>query len=429
MYELTIIGAGWAGFNAALKAKENNLKVCLIEKSHIGGTCLNLGCIPTKTLIQSAKIYSSVKKSAVFGVDLTNPPGINFLKVQERKERIIEQLRSGMQLSLKGVDVVAGEAKFLSSQEIGVGETNIQTKKTLIACGSQPFELPGLEFDGQKIISSDDILALKVVPASLLIIGGGVIGCEFACLFAVLGSQVAIVEKMPQILPGVDSEVAKRITTSLKKKGIKIHTNTDALSFERSGFEKVLVCVGRKACVDTLGLEKIGLGVERGKIAVDRFLKTNIDTIYAAGDCTGKLMLAHYAAYQGRLAVNNMLQPDNQQEENAQGVPNCIFTDPEIASVGITEDEAIARNIPVEIHKFDFLGSGMARIIEETEGFIKIISEKSSGTLIGASIMGPRATELIGILTLALTNRLSVQDVKKTIFAHPTLSEAIHEAL
>lgn len=428
MYDLAIIGAGWAGFNAALKAKELGLKVCLIEKANVGGTCLNSGCIPTKTLIQSAKVFALAKKSSVFGIEGAAPQ-VNFFKVQERKEKVITQLRTGMQSFLKGVDFISADAKIVSKEEIKAGGQAIKTKNILIATGSRPIELPAFRFDSKTVLSSDDILNLKEIPVSLLIIGGGVIGCEFASLFATFGSQVTVVEKMPQLLPGEDSEVAKKLEIIFKKKGIKVHTNTDAQTLDTKNYSLTLSCVGRTPKTDGLGLEEIGVKLEKNKILVDDYLKTGINNIYAAGDCTGKVMLAHFAAYQGVIAAQNIANPNSAKKADNSIIPNCIFADPEISSVGLTEEKAKNKGIEAKINKFDFLGSGMARIMDEAEGFIKVVSEAKTGRLLGAFIIGPKATELIAVFAVALTNQLNVSQIKETIFAHPTLSESIHESL
>jgi dihydrolipoamide dehydrogenase len=427
-YDLAIIGAGWAGFNAALKAKELGLKACIIEKSQIGGTCLNLGCIPTKTLIQSAKIFSLAKKSANFGVEVSSPK-LNLLRAQERKQNLIRQLASGMQFMLKGVDFINAEAKILSAQEIKAGDKTIKTNFILISSGSQPAQLSNLRFDGKKVISSDEILNLNEVPRSLLVIGGGVIGCEFASLFSALGSEVTVIEKMPQLLPGLDLETSKKLETIFKKKGVKVATNVDAANFNPEDYSLALLCVGRAPKTEGLGFDKLGVKTANGRIIVDDYLKTSVDNIYAAGDCTGKLMLAHFAAYQGRVASENIALPANPKKADNANVPNCIFTDPEIASVGLSEEEAKARGIEVKINKFDFLASGMARILDEAEGFIKIISDSKTEKIIGASIIGPRATELIASLAIAASCRLTTLQIKDTIFAHPSLSEAIGESL
>ncbi|MDD4953289.1 MAG: dihydrolipoyl dehydrogenase [Candidatus Omnitrophica bacterium] len=427
-YDLAVIGAGWAGFNAALRAKDAGLKVCLIEKADIGGTCLNRGCIPTKSLIQSAKLFSQLKKSANFGIE-SSLPSANFLKIQERKDNIVRQLRAGMQSALKGVDFLSAQAQIISVGEIKAGGQFIKTKSILIACGSGPQELAGFKFDGRKIISSDDILNLKNIPPTLLIIGGGVIGCEFASLFAALGAHVTIVEFMPQLLPGMDKEVAKKIETAFKKRGIKVNTNTRATPELLSSHELVLVCVGRKPFVEGLGLEACGVKLEKGRILVDEYLRTNIPGIFASGDCVSKTMLAHFAAYQGIIAAGNIIHPDRPIKADNTVIPGCIFTDPEIASVGLIQEEAEGRGMDIKINKFDFLGSGMARILDETEGFIKVVSDKKTETLLGAFIIGPKATELIAIFTVAITNNLKLSQLRNTIFAHPSLSESIHEAV
>lgn len=403
------------------------MKVCLIEAAKLGGTCLNSGCIPTKTLIQSAKIYSLVKRSSSFGIELDNPR-INFGKIQERKEKIVAQLGQGMRSGLAGIDFVNSRARIISANDIKVDGRQIKAKFILIAAGSRPVELPGFKFDSLKVINSSQALLLQEVPQSLLIIGGGVIGCEFAGLFSTLGSRVSIVEKMPQLLPGADKEVARKIEVIFKKKGIKVDTDTDASALDVNNYAKILVCVGRAADTSGLGLEEAGVKTEKNQIIVNDYLETSIPNIYAAGDCASSVMLAHYAAYQGRAAVENMINKRSYKADN-RIIPSCIFTDPEIAGVGMNEDEAKARGLELNVHKFDFLGSGMARIIDETEGFIKIISNRASEEILGASIIGPKATELIAIFTVAISARLKVSQIRETIFAHPTLSESIHEAL
>ena len=428
MYDLAIIGAGWAGYNAALRAKELNLKVALVEKSLTGGTCLNLGCIPTKALIQSAKVFNLIKKSSDFGIDCSNPH-LNFPKVQERKDKIVKGLRSGMQFMLKGVDLFNAEAKIISPQEISLGGNVIKAKFIILAMGSIPLELNQVKFDGKKILSSNDILSLKEIPSSLLIIGGGAIGCEFASLFASLGTKVSIIEKMPQLLPGEDRDVAKKLDSIFRKKGIEVNTDSDALSVNLDDFKMVLVSVGRSVKVNLSGLEEAGVKLDSGRVLIDDYLKTNLDNIYAAGDCTGKIMLAHFAGYQGRLAVDNIFGKSLPKKIDSANIPSCIFTDPEIASVGLNEEDAIKRGIGINIHKFDFLGSGMAHIIDEVQGFLKIISDKEGGIILGCSIIGPKATEIIGIFTLAVSCRLTIEQLRSAVFAHPTISESISEAL
>jgi dihydrolipoamide dehydrogenase len=428
MYDLLVIGSGWAGFNAAVRGRKFGLKVCLIEKHRIGGTCLNHGCIPTKALLQSAKVLSLNKKSAQFGVNC--PPGhLDFSKVQERKAKIIHQLSLGMHSMLKGVELVTAEAKLVSNQEVAAGTLHIKAGHIIVACGAKPTELPFLKFDGKKIISSNEILDLEAVPESLLIIGGGVIGCEFASIFNAFGSRVTIVEKMPQLLPGEDKEAAKKLEAAFKKKGIKVLTGVDASSINSKEHALCLVSVGRTANTHGLGLEEVGVQLSSGKVIVDDYLHTTASYVYAAGDCTGRIMLAHFAGYEGAMAAHNVACLDDPQKLNAHAIPNCIFTDPEVASVGLSEERGRELGFNVELFRFDFLASGMARILEETEGFIKIISDAKTQEIIGACIIGPKATELIGILTLAVRNRMKLPQLRHVVFAHPTLSEAISEAL
>jgi len=428
MYDLAIIGAGWAGFNAALKAKELGLKIVLIDKDQLGGTCLNLGCIPTKTLIQSAKLFSLINKAENFGINHSSP-SIDFNKIQDRKVKIIQQLRLGMQSLLGGLDYQVGKATLLSPKEIKVSGNTVEAKNILIASGSIPLMLDKLKFDGQRVLSSNEMLSIRDIPDSLLIIGGGVIGCEFGSLFASLGAKVSIVEKMPQLLPGLDKEVARKIESVFKKKGIQVYTNADALAMDTSSFDKILVCVGRMAQTQDLGLENIGIALDKGRIIVDQYLATNLNNIYAAGDCASEIMLAHFASFQGVLAVENIADPSKRRSISQAAVPTAIFTDPQVASVGLTEDEAASKGLDISLDKSYFLASGMARIIDETDGFIKIISNKQTGKVLGCSIVGPQATELIGILTLAISASLSVQDLRDTIFSHPSFSESISETL
>ncbi len=427
-YDLVIIGSGWAGFNAALEAKAAGLKTAVIENSRVGGTCLNRGCIPTKALIQSLKVYSLVKKSKTFGIETANPV-VNFSAIQSRKDKIIRQLSAGMQFMLKGAEFINAEAKLVSANTVSVGARELNAKAILIASGSRPAELKEIKFDGKKIISSDEILELENLPKSLLIIGGGVVGCEFAGLFSGLGASVTVIEKMPQLLPGMDKDIARKLELIFKKKGIKVNTNTAAAAADFHNYELVLLCVGRSPNTEKLGLEEAGVATQNGRVIVDEYLRTNIPNIYAAGDCTGKFMLAHYAAYQGVIAAGNIAHPDNLKKCDNEAVPSCIFTEPQAASVGISEEEARARGIDVKVDTFDFLASGMARILDEADGFIKFVSDVNSGVVLGCSLIGPSAAELIGIAGLAVSNKLSLSQIRATIFAHPTLSEGIQEAL
>lgn len=426
MYDLAVIGAGWAGFNAALKAKELGLAVCLIDSHQLGGTCLNYGCIPTKTLIACAKLFSLVQKSSNFGVELDNLR-LNWETIQEKKNKVIRQLKAGMQTKLTGIDFINSRAQIIGPGELKVNGRIINAKFILIATGSHPIQLSELKFDRKKIITSEEVLTLAEVPKSLLVIGGGVIGCEFASLFSILGTQVTLAEKMPLLLPAEDREVSRKIEAIFKKKGIKVSTGADISTFDLENYTKVLVCVGRAPNTQGLGLEDLGVQLTSDRIVVDEYLKSSLKNIYAAGDCTAGIMLAHYAAYQGALAVQNMVSSNKQKADNLV-VPSCIFTEPQIASVGVKENDALACDLKIKIHKFDFRASALAHIVDETEGFVKMITNQD-GQIIGASIVGPQATELIATLVVAISSHLTVSEVRAMIFAHPTFSESLHEAV
>jgi dihydrolipoamide dehydrogenase len=332
-----------------------------------------------------------------------------------------------MQQALSGIDYILASARFISKEELDCDGKSIKAKSFIIATGSRPYELGQFQFDGKKIVSSNEALDLQEIPNKLLIIGGGVIGCEFASLFRELGSDVTIAEKMPQLLPGLDSETAKKIEVIFKKKKIAVNTASEASAFKQSDFDRILVCVGRAANTEGLNVEGIGVNLNKGRIITDDFLRTNIPNIFAAGDCTGRLMLAHFAAYQGEVAAQNAANPGSMIKADNAVIPSCIFSDPEIACVGLSEEEAKTKGIEIKISKFDFLGSGMARIIGEPEGFIKSICDAANGRVLGASIIGPKATELISVFGLAVSNKLNAEQVKNTVFAHPSLSESIQE--
>jgi len=428
MYDLVVIGAGWAGFSASIRAKEMGLKVALIERKEVGGTCLNLGCIPTKSLIHAARIFDLVNKSSDFGV-ISSKPSLNFLKVLSRKDRTVDSLRSGMVFMLKGIDLFKGEPRIISAQDIVIDGRVIKTRFIIVATGSKPLELKGFEFDYKKVLSSNEALALKEAPSSLLVIGGGAIGCEFANLFSTFGSHVTIIEREKQLLPGEDSDIAFKLEAIFKKNGINVKTGVNELSVNKQDYNLILVCIGRVADTNIPGLKELGVKLDRGRVITDDYLKTDVDNIYAAGDCTSRIMLAHLSGYQGRAAVENIFNDAEKQKAYPLNIPNCIFTNPEISSSGLSIEQARKEEIKIDIRKFDFMASGMARILDETRGFLKIISDSTTGAILGFSMIGPSAAEIAGLLSLAISCRLKVKDIKATVFAHPSISEAIGEAL
>jgi len=422
-YDLVIIGAGWAGISSAIRAKNLGLKVALIEKEILGGTCLNRGCIPTKYFLNQAKLYFKAKN-----IYRKQNLSFDFKELKTKKDLLVQRLRLSLEHQLKGITYINSSATFESADTVKVKDGILKGKNIIIASGSRPQELNFLKFDKKRILSSDEILELEELPKSILIVGAGIIGCEFASFFNFLGVDVSLVEIFPQILPQEDKEIAGRLERNFKKRGIKVYTSKDLREMDISIYEIILVSVGRTPNTEDLGLEKIGIRLEKNRIITDDYLRTNIYNIFAIGDCTNKLMLAHLASYQGRNLVDNLIS-DNPQKLIPQYVPSCIFSYPEIARVGLTEDEAKKMNLDFEVYRLDFLGLGMAHVLEETEGLIKLIVDKKNQTILGASIIGALSTEIIGILTLAIQNQIKLDCLKKTIFAHPTISEGILEAL
>lgn len=427
MFDLGVIGSGWAGFNAAVSAAKLGVRVVLIEEGEIGGVCLNRGCIPTKVLVHSARLFVESRHYAKFGLEIKGIEPV-WGNLQKRKRQVIEDLKKGIgfQLNSSKVEIIKGKAKLLDANTIEAGGRAFESRFIIIATGSGPAELGHLKFDHDRIISSDDILNLNHPPQNLLIVGAGAIGCEFASIFSAFKTKVTVVELEENLLPGEDLEVSRKIETVFKKSGIKVLTKTRLEDLDLKEFDKILVCVGRRINTGDLFDESLAIKTEKGRVSVDEFLQTSVENIYAAGDCTGIKLLAHVAAYQGRLATQNIF--GRRVAADYHAVPNCIFTNPEIASVGLSEAQAKAGGKEIVTSKLDFLASGMARILEEPDGFIKLVADKSSGELLGSSIIGPKATELIGALTLAVQQRMKIKDINETIFAHPSLSEGIFEA-
>jgi len=417
-YDLIVIGAGWAGFNAALEARKLGKSVCLIENDKTGGTCLNRGCIPTKVLTHLAKE--------------NNQGSIDFSAFKKDKEDTISKLKSGIEFSLKSqkIDLVKGTAKIISQNKVLIKEENkeIESKFILVAVGSEPRDLPFLKFNHNRILSSDDILELDSLPKNLLVIGGGVIGCEFACALNKLGVKVTIAEIMDRLVFMFDLDISKKIEQVFKKSGIIVNTGYDIKDKDLNEYDKVLLCVGRKTNLNDLFNSNLKIEVTKeGYIKVDNNLKTSVPTIYSAGDCIGGLQLAHVASYEAKLAVSNMFKES--KEVDYSSVPSSVFTTPELAQVGLNEHTAKQQSVNIKVIKKPFTSVGMAHIFKQTEGFLKLILDQDSGTLLGAGIVGPLATELINTLALAVKLRLSANDASDLIFAHPSISEIFTETI
>ncbi|MFA4991850.1 MAG: dihydrolipoyl dehydrogenase [Candidatus Omnitrophota bacterium] len=425
-YDLAVIGSGPAGYAAAIRAARLGMKVCVFEKDRLGGTCLNWGCIPTKAFSASAAALYNVERAAEFGINVKGYD-IDFQKIHERKNNIVKKLAGSIEMFLKAkkIEVNKGPALLKDNTRVVCGEVEIEAKNILIAAGSSPFELPGMTFDGVSILSSTQMLELQKLPKSVLIVGGGVIGCEFASIFRTFGSEVTIVEMMDQLLPSEDPEIARKIEQIFKKRGIKVFTGTRAQEIKEKS-EKTLVAVGRAPNSKGVGVEGLGIECDKGWIKVDERFSTSIKNIYAAGDTIGGVLLAHVASREGICAVEAMTGKEGVL--NYDAVPNCIFTNPEIASVGLTERKARDRGLDAAARKFLFSAIGKSHVLGETDGFIKLVVENKTDKILGGQIIGPHATELIAELSLCVQFGITSEKLAGVIHAHPTLSEAIYEA-
>ncbi len=447
MYQVAVIGGGPGGYVAAIRAAQLGAKVCVIEKDELGGTCLNRGCIPTKALVGSVSTLSRVKHAADFGIEVQGVK-VNFAQMMERKNRVVDQLVQGIHFLFKKnkIDLISGSARIVKPGLIAVtvadgSAQEVTAENIIVATGSEPALIQALGYNGTTVITSNEALRLEQVPASLLVIGGGVIGCEFACIFAELGTQVTIVDVMPTILPMVDKEAARQMQGLLKRRGItiktkagisKVETGADGVtatldSGETITASQVLISIGRTLNTSGLGLEENGVNLgPKGEIIVDDRLRTNVPGIYAIGDVTNKIQLAHVASAQGQVAAENIMGIDTVMDYTV--VPSCIFTAPEVASVGLSTQQAEAEGRAVKTGKFNFLASGKALAMGEAEGFVKMIADAETDQILGVHIVGPHATDLIAEASLAIKMGATAAQVAKTIHAHPTLAETMMEA-
>jgi dihydrolipoamide dehydrogenase len=446
---ITIIGGGPGGYVAAIQAAKMGAKVVLVEKDRLGGTCLNRGCVPTKALVRSANVYNIIKNSKEFGVEVESC-NINIEKIIERKDNIVNQLVKGISFLIKKNKIIyiegQGEIKDKNTVIVKEDDILINTKNIIIATGSTADIPPIKGIDNENVLTSTQMLDLKELPESLVIIGGGVIGMEFAFIYASFGVKVTVIEFLSQILNTFDKDVLREIKKSAKKAGISIHTNAKVIEIKESkdkncvvAFEKneevnyvtsnkVLISAGRKPYFKGIGLEKLGIELNDGDrgIKVNEKMQTSIPNIYAIGDVTNKILLAHVASHQGVVAVKNILNEDTDMDYSA--IPSAVFTVPEIGTVGINEKTAEEMGIDYKVGKFPFTANGKALTAGKTEGFVKIIRDVKTNRVIGATIIGTHATDLIAEITLAIKNNLTIYEIIETIYAHPTTAEAIYEA-
>jgi len=451
-YDLIVIGAGPGGYVAAIRAAQLGMKAAVVEKAEIGGVCLNRGCIPSKALIRNAEVLSLFKRAGEFGISIENLK-FDFGVAVERSRKAVDRLVKGVEFLFKKnkVTLYRGTGRLLSSTQIevkpadGGSAQQMTARHLIIATGTRNKPLPSMTTDGRQIITSDEALRLNPLPASILIVGGGATGMEFAYVFAVYGVQVTLIEMLPGILPGEDAEVSKLLAESLKKLGVIVMTSCqlDGAKIEGGGlavtlktvegpktghFEKVLVAAGRQPNVEGLGLEAAGVGLNEKKyITTNEFLQTSAETIYAIGDVAGKSLLAHSAMAEGVIAVER-IAGKNPPPMNYDNVPRCVYCQPQVASVGLTEEQARAKGHEIKVGKFSFKANGKALALAETEGFIKIIADAKYGEILGVHMVGAEVTELIGEVTLAKVLEATPMEIRRTIHPHPTLSEAVMEA-
>ncbi len=445
---LSVLGAGPGGYVAAIRAAQLGAQVTVIENSEVGGTCLNWGCIPTKTLIASTELLAKVRDLEDFGIELKGEVIPNLSRIIDRKNKVVSTLVKGIRGLFKNRDIrfVQGKGVLTTPETINVTlkdgtEEIVSSDSIIIATGSRPAAIPSLPFDGTHILSSTDALDLRQIPKSMLIVGAGVIGCEFACIFRELGSEVTIVEILPRALAAEDREISELLEKELKKKKIKLITNTkvEKTDIKEDGVhallsdgkeiiaEKILVSIGRALNTDGIGLEETGVRRgPRGEIIVNRKMETNIPGIHAIGDVTGGILLAHKASAEGIVAARNIMGQNAEIDYSV--LPAAIFTSPEIASVGMNQDQAVEKGISYLVGRFPFRALGKAHAMGEIAGMVKIITDAATDRIIGAHIIGPHASDLIAEAAVAMKAGLTARELAETIHAHPTLAEAVMEA-
>lgn len=450
-YEAIVIGGGPGGYVAAIRLGQLGVKTLCVEKEAMGGVCLNWGCIPSKALIAAANLANKIRNAQHMGITVHDLQ-VDVAKMQEWKEGIVKKLTGGVTSLVKGSGgaIAMGQAKVTGPSTVevtsadGKKEVYTATKGIIVATGAQMIQIPGFEPDGDVVITAREAVSLQSAPKSMIIIGGGVIGLELGMVYQKLGTKITVVELMAQLLPGTDLDLVRVVQKRLKKDGADIHLKSKAVKLEKSGgvakvtvetdgqrevveAEKVLVAVGFKPNSGGIGLEDVGVKLdERGHISVDEQMRTNVPSIFAIGDVAGMPYLAHKASKEGEIAAEVIA--GHKSARDYRGMPAAIFTDPEIATVGMTEAEANARGKKVKVGKFPFAASGRAMAVSETDGFIKVIIDETDHQLLGVAIVGPEASDLISESALALEMCAFAEDVALTVHPHPTLGEGVMEA-
>ncbi|NLB84475.1 MAG: dihydrolipoyl dehydrogenase [Synergistaceae bacterium] len=446
--KIVILGAGPGGYIAAIRAAQLGGEVTIVEKNALGGVCLNIGCIPTKVLLHTAEVFTQAKEGAAIGLKAENI-SVDWPALMDRKALVVKTLVDGVGTLLRsnGVTVLQGEASFLSPKEVLItgkdgAESKLSADAFIVATGSEPVVPPIPGFDLEGVMTSTEALSLKGLPKSIVLVGGGVIGMEFASLFTSFGVKVTVVEMLPEILPLLDGEITAILKGVLTRRGVVFHTSSKVTGVEKRGGllavsvetpkgpiviegEKVLVSVGRRPVTKGLGLENTGVAMDRSRVRTDKHMETSVKGIYAIGDCTSPIMLAHVASREGEVAVENIL--GHPVDMDYKTVPSAVYTSPEIASVGLTEKEAREKGHSVKIGKFPLLANAKSLIMNEADGMVKYVVDGKYDEILGVHIIGPRATDLIVEGALALRLEATVDELLTTIHAHPTVGEALFE--
>jgi dihydrolipoamide dehydrogenase len=450
-YDLVVVGAGPGGYVAAIRAAQLGLSTAVVEREEVGGVCLNWGCIPTKSLLRNAEVIGLLKQGKEYGFTFDNLQ-VDFAAAIKRSRRVSNRLVKGVQGLLKknGVEVVKGTGRLLAPGRVAVEPEGIvlEAGHIILATGAQSRSIPGLSVDGERIITSREALARESCPDSIIIVGAGAIGVEFAHLYNTYGADVTLVEMLPRVLPLEDEEVSTTLARALKRRKIRVLTNTrtegatvteDAVAVQvkqvESGDEEtltadvVLVAIGVRPNSEDLGLDSAAVGTDRhGFVPVDGYMRTSSPGIYAIGDLTGKLLLAHVASAQGMVAVEHIAGHETQPIEEYAFMPRCTYSQPQVASLGLSEAEAREQGHDINVGRFPFQASGKALALAEREGFVKIVAHSTSGEILGVHMIGAEVTELLPELALARTLEATPEEIARTVHAHPTLSEVIMEA-